>query len=84
MINEMQVEPKSAYKIEELAEVELTTDTRIIFRNLPPLIKGYLRLGAFIAGEPAYDPVFRTFDFFMILNRDNIVKRYQQNYLKAN
>lgn len=84
MFNEMHVEPKSAYKIEELTEVELVTNPRLIFRNLPPLIKGYLRLGAFIAGEPAYDPVFHTFDFFMILDRNNIVKRYQQNYLKAN
>lgn len=84
MINGMHVEPKTAYKITDLTETAPITNARMVFRSLPPLIKGYLRLGAFVAGEPAYDPVFRTFDFFMILNRDDIVKRYQQNYLKAN
>jgi putative hemolysin len=82
--NEVYVEPKPAHKIRGLSETELTADPRLIFRSLPPLVKGYLRLGAFIAGEPAYDPVFNTFDLFMVLDRQNVVKRYQQNYLKAN
>jgi putative hemolysin len=31
---------------------------------IPPLIKGYLRLGAQIAGEPAWDPDFNCADLF--------------------
>jgi len=34
---------------------------------LPPLLKGYLRLGAVVCGDPAWDPDFRTADFLLLL-----------------
>src|SRR5262245_1215552 len=34
---------------------------------LPPLIKGYLRLGAYVCGAPAWDPDFNTADLLMLL-----------------
>jgi putative hemolysin len=34
---------------------------------LPPLIKGYTRLGALVCGEPAWDPDFNTADLLMLL-----------------
>jgi putative hemolysin len=34
---------------------------------LPPLIKGYIRLGAMVCGEPAWDPDFNTADLLMLL-----------------
>lgn len=37
----------------------LRNDQRIA---VPPLIKGYLRAGALICGEPAWDPDFNTAD----------------------
>lgn len=81
---EFQITPKDTHKIYDLKETELKTEAKQIFRQLPPLLKGYLRAGAYIGGEPANDPVFGTNDFFLILEKDKIVKRYQQNYLKAN
>ena len=33
----------------------------------PPLIKGYLRLGAYICGEPNWDPFFNTADMLVML-----------------
>jgi putative hemolysin len=33
----------------------------------PPLLRAYLRLGAWIGGEPAHDPAFRTADLFVML-----------------
>ncbi|MEW5966717.1 MAG: GNAT family N-acyltransferase [Pseudomonadota bacterium] len=35
--------------------------------ELPPLIKGYTRLGAMVCGEPAWDPDFNTADLLMLL-----------------
>jgi 1-acyl-sn-glycerol-3-phosphate acyltransferase len=35
--------------------------------ELPPLIKGYLRAGAYIGGEPAWDPDFNTADLLIML-----------------
>lgn len=35
--------------------------------DTPPLIKGYLRAGAWICGEPAWDPDFNTADLPVLL-----------------
>jgi putative hemolysin len=37
---------------------------------LPPLIRGYLKLGAKIAGPPAWDPDFGTYDLLVLFRRD--------------
>ncbi|MEV0618953.1 GNAT family N-acyltransferase [Nonomuraea sp. NPDC050404] len=47
----------------------------------PPLLRGYLRLGAWVCGAPAHDPDFGTADFFMLLSMDNINPRYLRFFL---
>lgn len=39
-----------------------------IIRLLPALVRGYLKMGAFVCGEPVWDREFNTADFFMILD----------------
>lgn len=48
----------------------------------PPLIKGYLRLGAKICGEPAWDSYFNTADILVMLSMSNINKRYAAHFLR--
>ncbi len=48
----------------------------------PPLIKGYLRSGAWICGQPAWDPDFHSADFFMMLPLAKLDSRYARHYLK--
>jgi putative hemolysin len=48
----------------------------------PPLIKGYLRLGAYVCGEPAWDPDFGTADLLMMLPVANLDPRYARHFLK--
>ena len=50
--------------------------------TLPPLIKGYLRSGAWIGGEPAWDPDFHSADLFMMLPLERLDSRYARHYLK--
>jgi putative hemolysin len=47
---------------------------------MPPLIKGYLRLGARICGEPAWDPDFNTADFLVWLALENLAPRYARHF----
>ncbi|SMC52626.1 ornithine-acyl[acyl carrier protein] N-acyltransferase [Polynucleobacter kasalickyi] len=47
----------------------------------PPLIKGYLRIGAKICGEPAWDPDFNTADFLTMLRLSDINPRYAKHFL---
>jgi putative hemolysin len=49
--------------------------------ELPPLIKGYLRVGAYVCGEPAWDPDFNTADLFMLLPLAQLNPRYARHYL---
>lgn len=47
---------------------------------LPPLIKGYLRLGAYVCGDPAWDPDFNTTDLLMLLPMSRLNKRYAKHF----
>ncbi|WP_341314787.1 GNAT family N-acyltransferase [Paraburkholderia sp. IMGN_8] len=47
----------------------------------PPLVKGYLRLGAKICGAPAWDPDFNTADFLTLLRLSEINARYARHFL---
>jgi putative hemolysin len=49
---------------------------------VPPLIKGYLRLGAYVCGDPAWDPDFNTADLLMLLPLSRVDKRYARHFLK--
>ncbi|NLG55118.1 MAG: GNAT family N-acetyltransferase [Rhodococcus sp.] len=51
--------------------------------NLPPLLRGYLRLGAKIAGEPAHDPEFGVADFVAVQRLDEANRRYLDRLRQA-
>ena len=50
---------------------------------LPPLVKGYLRLGAKFCGEPSYDPDFHTADYLTILRLSSVSSRYVKHFVLA-
>ncbi|GAA5195020.1 GNAT family N-acetyltransferase [Rugosimonospora acidiphila] len=50
---------------------------------VPPLLRGYLRLGAWVCGAPAYDPDFGCADFYVLLGLDRVDPRYLRHFLGA-
>lgn len=48
---------------------------------LPPLVKGYVRLGAYVCGEPGWDEQFNTADLFMLLPLSRMDARYARHFL---
>jgi putative hemolysin len=46
--------------------------------TVPPLLRGYLRLGAEVCGEPAHDPDFGVGDFPALLDKRRADVRYLQ------
>ena len=62
-----------------LLNESLRTDMQVA---CPPLIKGYLRLGAYICGEPAWDPYFNTADMLVMLPLSRMNPRYAAHFLK--
>ncbi|MFF4950250.1 GNAT family N-acetyltransferase [Streptomyces chattanoogensis] len=49
--------------------------------QLPPLLRGYLRIGAVICGAPAHDPEFDVADFFVVLDMERLGDRYRRFFL---
>jgi putative hemolysin len=49
--------------------------------KVPPLLKGYLRLGAWVCGPPALDTDFGVGDFFVLLSLDRVDPRYLRHFL---
>lgn len=48
---------------------------------VPPLLRGYLRLGAKVCGPPAHDPAFGTADFLVLLSLADTDPRYLRRFL---
>ncbi|MEW5889845.1 MAG: GNAT family N-acyltransferase [Pseudomonadota bacterium] len=48
---------------------------------VPPLIKGYLRAGAYVCGEPAWDPDFNTADLLLLLPLSRVDARYARHFI---
>ncbi len=49
--------------------------------ELPPLVKGYVRCGAYVCGEPAWDPDFDTADLLMLLPLSRLDGRYARHFM---
>jgi putative hemolysin len=50
--------------------------------SIAPLIKAYLRVGAHVCGEPAWDPDFNTADLLMLLPLSGVTARYAKHFLR--
>lgn len=58
-------------------------DVRAAERSLPPLIRGYLRVGATVGDGAFVDRQFNTVDVFVVMPVDRIARRYAQRYVTA-
>lgn len=47
---------------------------------IPPLFRAYLKIGAFVGGEPAWDSEFKCIDFLTILRREDLNKILWKKY----
>lgn len=70
---EWRVFPRNPLPLERLrADISVVT---------PPLIKGYLRVGAYICGEPAWDAEFNCADFMMLLSVKDMNEHYARHFM---
>lgn len=56
---------------------------RDALRTLPPLIKGYLRLGGYVGDGAVIDQEFKTVDCFIMVPCDTLTERYMARYQKG-
>ena len=72
------VTPHEPYPL-ELLEAKADGE-RVRKSRMPALIKGYLKIGARICGEPARDKDFNAVDFPVIVDVENMDRRYRRHY----
>lgn len=48
--------------------------------TIPPLLRGYFRLGAYVCGAPAWDPEFNSADLLLLLPMSRLTPRYARRY----
>lgn len=75
----LRVTPKRGFDLPGI-EDDVPIEPSDVFRKLPPLFKGYLRLGAKTCGPPAFDRQFGTTDYFLLVKTDNVVRRYRRRF----
>jgi len=82
-INERMVREHLAppeYRVTPRTPVNLAGRDPIRAEATPPLIKGYVRAGAWVCGAPHWDADFNTADFLMMLQMRAVETRYARHY----
>jgi len=57
-----------------------TIDKRAALAALPPLVKGYLRLGGFVGDGAVIDRQFNTTDIAVVVQTDLVTEKYYRHY----
>jgi len=70
--------PSRRVEMNRMAKTEI--DVKATWRELPPLIKGYLRVGAFVGDGAVIDPRFGTTDVLIVLPVKAINARYINHF----
>lgn len=67
--------PLTAPRIDGIPLDDIAPPTKVV---VPPLMRGYLRLGAKVCGDPAVDDLFDVGDFLTVLDGDATTSRYRE------
>lgn len=81
----LQAVPRPGFELDRIPREEVMRyfgeHGKLMERTLPPLFRGYLKLGARICGAPAYDREFGTIDFLILLDMHEMPERYARRFL---
>jgi putative hemolysin len=66
--------------VEMIRKDPATIDAKRTLISLPPLVKGYLRLGGFVGEGAVVDPQFNTTDVAVVVRTDQVTRKYYRHY----
>jgi putative hemolysin len=69
------------YRVRPLLPWVPDTTAPVAPAELPALLRGYLRLGAWVCAEPAHDPDFGVADLYVLLSMRRVNPRYLRHFL---
>lgn len=82
----LSAKPVKRFELEQPSEDRIQAcfkDRRALLNNIPPLFKGYLRLGTKICSKPALDDEFGTIDYLILLDTGQLPERYFRHFVHA-
>jgi len=79
--DELRVYPWEKNKLTGLDYNVKVEEPRKIFNRLPPLVKGYVRLGILVCGEPALNSDLNSVVVFALLDIKNIPAAYRNHFI---
>jgi len=79
---DMRILPREAFDPNTVFD-NMKLDPRSGVNSLPPLIKGYLRVGGFVGEGAVVDKQFNTTDVCIIVKTDLITSRYIKHYERS-
>lgn len=80
---EFTVSPRPGFKLSkppQQAIEKMLADEAALRKKIPPIFKGYLRIGGVVCGDPAFDREFGTIDFFMLVDVSKVPTRYKHHF----
>lgn len=66
--------------VEMMRKDPATIDVKKTLIDLPPLVKGYLRLGGFVGDGAVLDHQFNTTDVAVVVKTDQVTDKYYRHY----
>lgn len=72
----LRVQPMPEFRCEAITANSNAAEDDVLFRKLPSLINGYLKLGAVVCGLPAVDREFGTTDVLLLLDMHKLKREY--------
>jgi len=73
--------PQHYVNMEMLPQSEV--EVQAVLADLPPLIKGYMRLGGFVGDGAVVDRQFNTTDVCVIVQTDQLAQKYDRHYKRS-
>lgn len=81
LLETIRVVPQKAYRLDQFQRTMLERLGGMnVEVKIPSLIRTYLKAGAKIVGEPAYDVDFKCFDYFTVLDRTAMTEQFERKY----
>jgi len=80
---DMRLMPREAFD-PDVAFNTMKLDPRSGSNSLPPLIKGYIRVGGFVGDGAVIDTQFNTTDVFIIVKTELVTEKYIRHYERGN
>lgn len=70
----------SDLRVDPEPQIDDVLDFRTAWRHLPPLLKGYLRLGGLIGDGAVLDSQFNTIDVCLVVDTTKVRQSYRRHY----